>query len=119
MSMSKSESVRHKLDLPKEDLEALLRQCFRGEVPEGANFWIGEHGASFVWSTSAEHPVVEAKPEAPPEPRVVDFVFDTDGAEGPMGGRLVEVEDADRRSVRVGEWFRRDGRDVLRVKVER
>jgi hypothetical protein len=44
----------------------------------------------------------------------LDFVFDD--FPGPDGPRLIEVEDAQRRSVRAGEWLKRDdGCAVLRV----
>ena len=37
----------------------------------------------------------------------IDFVIDGPPS-GPEGGRFVEVEDAEGRSVKVGEWIRRD-----------
>jgi hypothetical protein len=44
----------------------------------------------------------------------VDIVFD--GPPGPESGRLVEVEDANGKSIKFGEWIeRKDGRWVLRV----
>ena len=113
--IKKTENVRHRVNLPRRDLEHVLRRCLGDAVPKCARFELGVDGAAFFWDTRDEQPVTEAHPA----PGMVDFVFDTDGAEGPMGGRLVEVEDTDGRSVRVGEWLRRDGRDVLRVKVER
>ena len=44
----------------------------------------------------------------------IDIVFD--GPPGPVAGRFVEVEDSVRRSIRFGEWTKRDdGFWVLRV----
>jgi hypothetical protein len=44
----------------------------------------------------------------------IDIVFD--GPPGPEAGRFVEVEDSGRRSIRFGEWTKRDdGYWVLRV----
>ena len=42
-----------------------------------------------------------------------------DGPPGPQGPRFVEVEDEQRRSIKVGEWVQRDdGYWVLRIKRE-
>jgi hypothetical protein len=47
----------------------------------------------------------------------IDIVFD--GPPGPEGPRFVEVEDEQRRSIKIGEWVRRDdGYWVLRIKRE-
>jgi len=47
----------------------------------------------------------------------IDIVFD--GPPGPVAGRFVEVEDSARRSIRFGEWTKRDdGFWVLRVANE-
>jgi hypothetical protein len=47
----------------------------------------------------------------------IDIVFD--GPPGPGGPRFVEVEDEQRRSIKIGEWVRRDdGYWVLRIKRE-
>lgn len=44
----------------------------------------------------------------------VDIVFD--GPPSHISGRFVEVEDDERRSVRIGEWLQRDdGYWVLRI----
>ena len=44
----------------------------------------------------------------------VDIVFD--GPPGPESGRFVEVEDANGRSIRLGEWVARpDGYWALRI----
>ena len=44
----------------------------------------------------------------------IDIVFD--GPPGPESGRFIEVEDADGRSIRFGEWIKRDtGHWVLRI----
>lgn len=47
-----------------------------------------------------------------------DILFD--GPPGPEAGRFVEVEDMQRRSIRVGEWIDRgDGYWALRMRVVR
>jgi hypothetical protein len=47
-------------------------------------------------------------------PRHIDIVFD--GLPGPEPACLIEIEDADGRSIEVGEWIERpDGRWVLRI----
>jgi len=47
---------------------------------------------------------------------VVDVVFD--GPPGPESGRFVEVEDADGKSISVGDWVDRgDGYHVLRLRL--
>jgi hypothetical protein len=47
----------------------------------------------------------------------LDIVFD--GPPGPDGPRLIEVENADRHGVRVGEWVQRDdGLWALRLRVD-
>ena len=44
----------------------------------------------------------------------IDIVFD--GPPGPEGPRFVEVEDANGKSIRVGEWVQRvDGYWALRI----
>ena len=44
----------------------------------------------------------------------IDIVFD--GPPGPQGPRFVEVEDEQRKSIRVGEWLQRpDGYWLLRL----
>ena len=44
----------------------------------------------------------------------IDIVFD--GPPGPEGGRFVEVENQERKSIKFGEWVHReDGYWVLRI----
>ena len=44
----------------------------------------------------------------------IDIVFD--GPPGPVCGRFIDVEDADGKSINLGEWIRRkDGYCVLRI----
>jgi len=48
--------------------------------------------------------------------QVIDVVFD--GPPGPEAGRFIEVEDADGKSISIGEWITRlDGWCVLRLKA--
>ncbi len=62
-----------------------------------------------------EDPVVAVGPPAP-EPAYVDVVFDA--PPGAVSGRFVEVEDAEGRSVKAGEWIDRgDGNWALRLPV--
>lgn len=49
-----------------------------------------------------EQLVAQANASAAPETAVLRFIFD--GPPGPQCGRLVEVEDGHRRSVKAGEW---------------
>jgi hypothetical protein len=44
----------------------------------------------------------------------IDIIFD--GPPGPRGGRLIDMEDADGKSIRIGDWMQRpDGRWALRI----
>lgn len=53
---------------------------------------------------------------SPAQPRVVEVVFD--GPPGPEGGRFVEVEDGQGRSICFGTWAQRtDGCWVLRFEI--
>jgi hypothetical protein len=53
-------------------------------------------------------------PARAPATSYVDIVFD--GPPGPDAPRFVEVEDDQRRSIRVGEWIQRaDAAKVLRI----
>lgn len=54
----------------------------------------------------------------PPAPQYIDVVFDA--PPGPVAGRFVEVEDAEGRSISVGEWVcRPDGYWALRIRAIR
>ncbi len=68
----------------------------------------GENADADATATRAAEVFREARGEQ------IDIVFD--GPPGPIAGRFVEVEDADGKSIRVGEWIERpDGTWALRI----
>lgn len=90
----------------------LIANASGGDWSKQSPEWVA---AAERWRDGYSTPTMHDAPPAPP-PRTIDVVFD--GPPGHEAGRLVEVEDENGHSIKIGEWIdRRDGMWALRIPI--